>query len=154
MKSYEEKTPLLKAKVFWKPQLLCDVYFNGLKVSELESELKRVNLSLEEKTSALTATRKHLKNARERNMVRCLYSYWWCHYYVIILMQELEKVFEKATATQDKLRGAESEIKTLKSLLTSKTAIVERRKKDLAETRARLIDLEEKDNRRWVEGWQ
>lgn len=63
-------------------------------------------------------------------------------------MQELEKVSEKATATQDKLRGAESEIKTLKSLLTSKTAIVERRKKDLAETRARLIDLEEKDNRR------
>lgn len=50
--------------------------------------------------------------------------------------------------TEEKLRGAESEIRTLKSLLTSKTAMVERRKRDLADTRARLLDLEEKDNRR------
>ena len=52
--------------------------------------------------------------------------------------------------TQEKLRGAESEIRTLKSLLTSKTAMVERRKRDLVDTRARLLELEEKDNRRWV----
>ena len=59
---------------------------------------------------------------------------------------------EKATATQDKLRGSESEIKTLKGLLTSKTAMVERRKRDLAEARARLCELEERDNRRSVGG--
>ena len=62
--------------------------------------------------------------------------------------QELEKVAEKATVTQDKLRGAETEIRTLKSLLTSKTAMVERRKRALAEARARLLEMEEKDNRR------
>ena len=55
---------------------------------------------------------------------------------------------EKATVTQEKLRGAESEIHTLKGLLTSKTAMVERRKRDLVDTKARLLDLEEKDNRR------
>lgn len=53
--------------------------------------------------------------------------------------------------TQEKLRSAESEIRTLKSLLTSKTAMVERRKRDLADTRAHLLDLEEKDNRRLVQ---
>ena len=63
-------------------------------------------------------------------------------------MQDLEKSVEKATLTQEKLRGAESEIHTLKGLLTSKTAMVERRKRDLADTKARLFDLEEKDNRR------
>ena len=57
---------------------------------------------------------------------------------------------EKAGHTQEKLRSAESEIRTLKSFLTSKTAMVERRKKELMETRARLIDLEEKDNRRSI----
>ena len=62
--------------------------------------------------------------------------------------QELEKGAEKAGATQERLRGAESEIHTLKSLLTSKTVMVERRKRELADTRARLLDLEEKDNRR------
>ena len=63
-------------------------------------------------------------------------------------MQELEKSMEKATVTQEKLRGAESEIRTLKGLLTSKTAMVEKRKRDLAVTRAHLLDLEEKDSRR------
>jgi Ca2+-binding EF-hand superfamily protein len=111
MKSYEEQTPLLEAKV-----------------SELEGEVRRVSQTLDEKTSALTTTRKHLKNARERNM-------------------ELEKSMEKATVTQEKLRGAESEIRTLKGLLTSKTAMVEKRKRDLAVTRAHLLDLEEKDSR-------
>jgi hypothetical protein len=48
------------------------------------------------------------------------------------------------------LKGAESEIRTLKGLLMSKTAMVERRKKELAETRARLVELEERDSRRAV----
>ena len=59
---------------------------------------------------------------------------------------------EKAGATQDKLRCSESEIRTLKSLLTSKTAMVERRKRELAETQAQLLRLEEKDNHRSVLG--
>ena len=57
---------------------------------------------------------------------------------------------EKVAVSQDKLQGAEAEIRTLKGLLTSKTAMVERRKKELAETRTRLLDLEEKDSRRCV----
>ena len=40
-----------------------------LKVAELEGEVRRVNQALGEKTSALSTTRKHLKNIRERNMV-------------------------------------------------------------------------------------
>ena len=62
--------------------------------------------------------------------------------------QELERAAEKAVQTEDKLKGAESEIRTLKGLLMSKTAMVERRKKELAETRVRLQELEERDRRR------
>jgi HAMP domain-containing protein len=101
------------------------------KVSALEAEVKRLTQSLDEKNSALTTSRKHLKNSRDRNM-------------------ELEKVAERAGQTEDKFKGAESEIRTLKGLLTSKTAMVERRKKELAETRARLVELEERDSRRAV----
>ena len=57
---------------------------------------------------------------------------------------------ERAVQMDDKLKGAESEIRTLKGLLTSKTAMVERRKKELAETRARLGELEERDRRRSI----
>lgn len=64
--------------------------------------------------------------------------------------QELEKVAERAIQTEDKLKGAESEIRTLKGLLTSKTAMVERRKREVAETRAKLLELEERDSRRAI----
>ena len=53
LKSYEERTPALEAKV-----------------TVLEEGMKRTQQSLDEKTSALSTTRKHLKHARERNMVR------------------------------------------------------------------------------------
>jgi len=64
--------------------------------------------------------------------------------------QDLEKEVERLGQTHDKLRAAESEIHTLKSFLTSKTAMVERRKKELQDVKARLAELEEKDNRRAV----
>lgn len=51
------------------------------------------------------------------------------------------------TAT-DKLRAAECEIKTLKTFLTSKTAIMERRKKELKEIKEYVMDLEDKDQKR------
>ena len=57
---------------------------------------------------------------------------------------------EKLSQTHENLRRAECEIHTLKSFLTSKTAIVERRKKELQDVRTRLAELEEKDNRRAV----
>lgn len=47
--------------------------------------------------------------------------------------QELEKEFERLSHVSDKLKGAEGEIHTLKSFLTSKTAMVERRKKEIQE---------------------
>lgn len=67
-----------------------------------------------------------------------------------MISQELEKVAEQAVKTENKLKGAESEIKTLKGLLTSKTAMVERRKKELGEKRAQLAELEERDRRRSI----
>ena len=64
--------------------------------------------------------------------------------------QDLEKEVERLGQTHEKLRATESEIHTLKSFLTSKTAMVERRKKELQDVKARLAQLEEKDNRRAV----
>lgn len=57
---------------------------------------------------------------------------------------------EKLNLTQEKLHNAESEIRTLKSFLTTKTAIVEKRKRELRDTKAKMSELEEKDARRAV----
>ena len=65
-------------------------------------------------------------------------------------VQGLEKEVEKLCTTQEKLHNAESEIRTLKSFLTTKTAIVEKRKKELRDTKAKMSELEEKDARRAV----
>jgi len=51
-------------------------------------------------------------------------------------------------AATDKLRAAECEIRTLKSFLTSKTAIMERRKKELKEMKEHVVELEDKDQKR------
>ena len=55
---------------------------------------------------------------------------------------------QKLSKAGDQLLQAENEIATLKSFLTSKTAIVERRKKELKELRIKLSEVEEKDTRR------
>ena len=55
---------------------------------------------------------------------------------------------QKVTQLSDKLHQAESEVATLKSFLTSKTALVEKRKKELKELRIKLSEIEEKDARR------
>ena len=57
---------------------------------------------------------------------------------------------EKLNLTQEKLHNAESEIRTLKSFLTTKTAIVEKRKRELRDTKVKMSELEEKDARRAV----
>jgi hypothetical protein len=62
----------------------------------------------------------------------------------------LEKEVEKLGQTHDKLCTTESEIRTLKTFLTTKTALIEKHKKDLRETRLRVAELEEKDARRAV----
>ncbi len=54
------------------------------------------------------------------------------------------------TQTQEKLRSAECEIRTLKSFLTTKTAMIEKTKKELRETKAKVADLQEKDRRRAI----
>lgn len=54
------------------------------------------------------------------------------------------------THTHDKLQSAECEIRTLKSFLTTKTAMIEKIKKELRETKAKLANLQEKDRRRAV----
>ena len=62
----------------------------------------------------------------------------------------MERELEKLSQTQEKLRNSESEIQTLKSFLTTKTAMVEKRKKELRDTRVKMAELEEKDGRRAV----
>ena len=57
---------------------------------------------------------------------------------------------EKLEQTHDKLASAESEIRTLKTFLTTKTALIEKHKKELKETRVKVAELEEKDTRRAV----
>lgn len=69
---------------------------------------------------------------------------------LFFVLQNLEKDSEKFTQTHDKLQSAECEIRTLKSFLTTKTAMIEKNKKELRETKAKLTDLQEKDRRRAV----
>ena len=57
---------------------------------------------------------------------------------------------EKLRRTHEKLVSTESEIRTLKTFLTTKTALIEKHKKDLRETRCKIAELEEKDKRRAV----
>ena len=57
-------------------------------------------------------------------------------------------MLNKLNSATDKLRVAECEIKTLKSFLTSKTAIMERRKKELKDIKEHVIELEDKDQKR------
>ena len=79
-------------------------------------------------------------------------SYVFCVMHVTLcpFEQDLERDVEKLSQTHENLRRAECEIHTLKSFLTSKTAMVERRKKELQDVRTRLAELEEKDGRRAV----
>lgn len=51
---------------------------------------------------------------------------------------------------QEKLRSTESEIRTLKTFLTTKTAMIEKFKKELRETKTMVSELLEKDERRAV----
>ena len=81
----------------------------------------------------------------------CCKLQFLCHAcYTLSFEQDLEREVEKLSQTHENLRRAECEIHTLKSFLTSKTAIVERRKKELQDVKTRLAELEEKDNRRAV----
>ena len=57
---------------------------------------------------------------------------------------------EKYEQIQERLRNSESEIRTLKTFLTTKTALIEKYKKDLRENKMRVAELEEKDERRTV----
>lgn len=57
-------------------------------------------------------------------------------------------MLEKMNTTTGKLQAAECEIKTLKSFLTSKTAVMERRKKELKEIKEHVMELEDKDQKR------
>lgn len=57
---------------------------------------------------------------------------------------------EKLEQTHDKLCSTESEIRTLKTFLTTKTALIEKHKKELRDVRLKVAELEEKDSRRAV----
>ena len=65
-------------------------------------------------------------------------------------IQDVEKELDKLRQTHDKLCNAECEIQTLKSFLTTKTALVEKRKKELRDAKVKVAELEEKDSRRAV----
>ncbi len=57
---------------------------------------------------------------------------------------------EKMDQTTERLRNAESEVRTLKTFLTTKTALIEKHKKELRDSRLKVAELEEKDARRAV----
>lgn len=57
---------------------------------------------------------------------------------------------EKLEQTQEKFRSSESEVRTLKTFLTTKTALIEKHKQELRNARLRVAELEEKDGRRAV----
>lgn len=116
-------------------------------VVQLGEELQQGKSMLDEKISALSLARKQLRNTRERNSVWAISKIMW---YGIkgIPLQELEKMLDKMNAATNKLQAAELEIKTLKSFLTSKTAIMERRKKELKEIKEHVMELEDKDQKR------
>lgn len=57
---------------------------------------------------------------------------------------------DKIGQVHEKLRNMDSEIRTLKTLLTTKTAMIEKNKKELREEKQQIAELEEKDRRRAV----
>ena len=57
---------------------------------------------------------------------------------------------EKVDQTAERLHNSESEVRTLKTFLTTKTALIEKHKKELRDSRLRVAGLEEKDTRRAV----
>lgn len=62
----------------------------------------------------------------------------------------MDKEVEKIGQVHEKLRSMDSEIRTLKTFLTTKTAIIEKHKKELRDEKQRVAELEEKDRRRAV----
>lgn len=101
------------------------------RLSAMVNEHNVTQNSLEEKTGLLQQARKNLKIAREKN-------------------NELEKEVTKLSQVNEKLKNAECEIKTLKSFLTTKTAMVERKKKETQELRLKMSEIESRDNRRAI----
>ena len=60
----------------------------------------------------------------------------------------MEKEVHKLSQVNDKLKNAEGEIRTLKSFVTSKTAMVERRKKEIQEVDERKGRGKERERER------
>ena len=83
------------------------------------------------KSAILSQTRRQLKLARDKN-------------------KELEANLAKLGSVNDKLKNAECEIRTLKQFVMSKTAMVERRKAEIADLKVKLAEVGSRDNRRAV----
>lgn len=56
----------------------------------------------------------------------------------------------KFEQTQEKLQSMDSEMHTLKTFLTTKTALIEKHKKEVREEKLLVAELEEKDCRRAI----
>ncbi|XP_065828143.1 golgin subfamily A member 6-like protein 1 [Oscarella lobularis] len=102
----------------------------------LEGELARTQEHLlhlqkqtEEKASALSQTRRTMKNVRDRNA-------------------ELEKELGSMAELREKLHQSRCEVRTIKQFLAGKSALVQERTRELRQTQGRITDMEEKDNRR------
>jgi hypothetical protein len=101
------------------------------KMKSLEEELAHTKQQLDEKVRSLQMSRKQLKSTRDRNL-------------------ELEKEVEKLMVTKDKLQQSEGEVRTLKSFLVSKTALMDKKSRQIQELQSHMGDLEDKDQRRAV----
>ena len=62
----------------------------------------------------------------------------------------MDKEMEKLEQTQEKLRSMDSEIRSLKTFLTTKTVLIEKHKKEMQDEKLLVAELEEKDQRRAV----
>ena len=107
-----------------------------LRVTELESKLgtaegllEKTEVQLDEKNSALGHARKSLQLARQRN-------------------QELDDELQHMSELREKLHHSRCEINTLKSLLASKTSLVQARDSEIERSDQMVRNLRARDEKR------
>jgi peptidoglycan hydrolase CwlO-like protein len=100
-----------------------------IKLTSIVDDLTTTKRLLEERTTQLRQTKKQLKQLKK-------------------LTSENDKKMETLEQAKEKLVVTENENRTLKSFLTSKTAMIERRKKELQELKDKMSEMETRDNRR------
>ncbi|XP_065186290.1 restin homolog [Sycon ciliatum] len=98
-------------------------------LQKTETVLIQTQKHLDEKATALTVTRKNLRNVKDKNT-------------------ELEQGLNIVSELRDKLHAARCEVHTLRQFVGGKTALVLQRERELDAVKQRMKEMEEKDSRR------